>query len=115
MRFSVSLVNVGYPGDIGALGEILFSRMLVNLTGACVDRLLHERPSRSQWPQRGSFSSHFFLRATHVRHPVLDFNLVVWAAIVEIKDMAGPVSLSIRLKLVFKGRWYRRGRTVCAI
>ena len=84
IRFSVSLVNAGYPLDIGAFGEILFSRIFVNLTGTCVDRLLHERPSRSQWPQRGNFSSHFFFRATQVRHPVLDFNLVVWAAIVEI-------------------------------
>lgn len=84
MRFSVSLVNAGNPLDIGAFGEILFSRIFVNLTGTCVDRLLHERPSRSQWPQRGNFSSHFFFRATQVRHPVLDFNLVVWAAIVEI-------------------------------
>lgn len=83
MRFSSLLVNEGYPVDIGALGGTLFSRIFVNLTGTCVDRLLHARPSRSQWPQRGSFSSHFFFRATHVRHPVLDFNLLAWDAILE--------------------------------
>ena len=103
MRFSSLLENEGYPGDTGALGETLFSRMFVNLTGTCVERLLHERPSRSQWPQRGHFSSHFFFRATHVRHPVLDFSLVAWA-IVEIEGVAGPASLSVRLELVWCSR-----------
>jgi hypothetical protein len=81
--------------------------MFVSVTGVCVDRLLHERPSRSQWPQRGNFSSHFFFRATHVRHPVLDFSFVVCIAIVEMGDTSGPVSLSIRLDLVLKVHSYR--------
>lgn len=81
MCLSMSLPKGGYPFVIGdrSCGVFLAFKLVDEITTiarfVADSRLTHAMWRRVQCPHVGSASSHFFLRATHVKHPVFDFSL----------------------------------------
>lgn len=81
MCLSMSLPKGGYPFVIGdrSCGVFLAFKLVDEITtiarSVADSRLTHAMWRRVQCPHVGSASSHFFLRATHVKHPVFDFSL----------------------------------------
>lgn len=77
----MSLQKGGYPFVIGdrSCGVFLAFKLVDEITtiarSVADSRLTHAMWRRVQCPHVGSASSHFFLRATHVKHPVFDFSL----------------------------------------
>jgi hypothetical protein len=88
--FSRSLANGGYPFEIGNARLCILPLKFVGVISAGMPltksvRFTQTMSSLLQLPHWGETSSHFFLRARHVRQPEFDFSRPIEAVLVSTR------------------------------